>query len=68
MMHHLPSESTIVKLMKFLKNTPSPEGKDSKAEGAAGASSRLSHSSPFPITPSTVNMTATVALGVAGLI
>ena len=67
LLKHLPPESCIVKPMRFLKNTPSPEGTLSKADGAGGTSSRVSHSSPSPLVPSTVKIIATDALGVAGL-
>lgn len=62
---YLPPESNIVKLMTFLKNTPSPEGTVSKAEGVGRNSSRVSHSSPSSATPSAMNITSTVVLGVA---
>ena len=67
LLKHLPPESCIVKLIRFLKNTPSPEGMVSKADGAGGTSSRVNHSSPSPLVPSMVKIIATVALGVAGL-
>ena len=61
---HLPLELIIVKLMEFWKNTPSPEGAVSKAEEVGGNNSRISDSSSFSITPSSVKIIGTVVLGV----
>ena len=49
--------------MEFWKNTPSPEGAVSKAEGVGGNSSRVSDSSPS-VTLSSVKIIGTVVLGV----
>ena len=57
----------MVKLMTFLKNTPSPVGIVSKDEGVGGTSTRVSISSPSPIVPSAVKTTATVVFGASGL-
>ncbi|MCG8620377.1 MAG: hypothetical protein MJE68_00040, partial [Proteobacteria bacterium] len=56
--------SIIVKLMEFWKNTPSPEGATSKVEGVGGNNSRISDSSSFSVTPSSVKIIGTVVLGV----